>query len=83
AHWAIKKDPGDLLGRTALAEAMEWSRRRRLPTDITAYLQASRERQRASVRRTRRVVAVLAGLLVLALVAGAGAIWQWRAVTAE
>ncbi|MCT9139062.1 nSTAND1 domain-containing NTPase [Streptomyces violarus] len=83
AHWAIKKDPGDLLGGTALAEGLEWSRRRRLPTEITAYLQASRDRQRASVRRTRRVVAVLAGLLVLALVAGAGAIWQWRAVTAE
>ncbi|MFI0091796.1 nSTAND1 domain-containing NTPase [Streptomyces bobili] len=83
AHWAVKKDPGDLLGGTGLAEGLEWSRRRRLPAEIAAYLQASRDRQRASIRRARRVVAVLAALLVLALVAGAGVIWQWRAVTAE
>ncbi|WP_330293434.1 nSTAND1 domain-containing NTPase [Streptomyces sp. NBC_00576] len=83
AHWADKRDAGDLLGGTALAEGLEWSQRRRLPTEIAAYLQASRQRQRTSIRRARRVVAVLAGLLVLALLAGAGAIWQWRAVTAE
>ena len=50
AHWAVKKDPGDLLGGTGLAEGLEWSRRRRLPTEIAAYLQASRQRQRASIR---------------------------------
>ncbi|MFF0086806.1 trypsin-like peptidase domain-containing protein, partial [Streptomyces canus] len=83
AHWARKKDPGDLLGGTALAEGLEWSRRRRLPAEIGTYLDASRARQRAAIRRTRRVVAVLAGLLVLALVAVGGAIWQWRTVVAE
>jgi WD40 repeat protein len=83
AHWARKKDAGDLLGGTALAEGLEWSRRRRLPAEIGTYLEASRARQRATVRRTRRVVAVLAGLLVLALVAVGGAIWQWRTVVAE
>ncbi|MGW2834962.1 nSTAND1 domain-containing NTPase [Streptomyces sp. NPDC001286] len=83
AHWTRKKDPGDLLGGTALAEGLEWSRRRRLPTEISTYLEASRARQRAATRRTRRVVAVLAGLLVLALVAVGGAVWQWRTVVAE
>ncbi|WP_406224185.1 trypsin-like peptidase domain-containing protein [Streptomyces canus] len=82
-HWAEEQDPGDLLAGTALAEGLDWSRRRRLPTDIGAFLEASRRRQRAAVRRTRRVVAVLAGLLVLALVAVGGAIWQWRTVVAE
>jgi WD40 repeat protein len=83
AHWAHKKDPGDLLGGTALAEGLEWSSRRRLPTEIGTYLEASRAKQRAAIRRTRRVVAVLAGLLVLALLAVGGAIWQWRTVVAE
>ncbi|EDY55573.1 WD40 repeat protein [Streptomyces sviceus ATCC 29083] len=83
AHWAEKKDPGDLLGRTALAEGLEWSRRRRLPAEIGAYLEASQARQQAAIRRTRRVVAVLAGLLVLALLAVGGAVWQWRTVLDE
>ncbi|MGW1958538.1 nSTAND1 domain-containing NTPase [Streptomyces sp. NPDC001920] len=52
-----QKDPGDLLGGTALAEGLEWSSRRRLPTEIGTYLEASRARQRATIRRTRRVVA--------------------------
>ncbi|MEU1179370.1 trypsin-like peptidase domain-containing protein [Streptomyces sp. NPDC005820] len=82
-HWASETDPGDLLAGTALAEGLEWSRKRRLPAEIGAYLEASRAKQRAAIRRTRRVVAVLAGLLVLALVAVGGAIWQWRTVVAE
>ncbi|MFF5188274.1 trypsin-like peptidase domain-containing protein [Streptomyces sp. NPDC000345] len=81
ARWvAADKDPGDLLGGTALAEGLEWSRRRHLPSDISEFLNASRQRQRASIRRSRRLSAVLGGLLVLALVAAAGAIWQWRSV---
>ncbi|MCX4762313.1 trypsin-like peptidase domain-containing protein [Streptomyces sp. NBC_01275] len=80
ARWAAEKDPGDLLGGTTLAEGLEWSRRRHLPADITEFLAASRQRQRAVVRRSRRFSAVLGGLLVLALVAAGGAIWQWRTV---
>ncbi|MFD9042323.1 nSTAND1 domain-containing NTPase [Streptomyces bottropensis] len=80
AHWAAEKDPGDLLGGTALAEGLEWSRRRRLPAEITAYLDVSRQRQRASIRRSRRLNVILGGLLALALVAAGGAIWQWRTV---
>ncbi|WP_319056764.1 nSTAND1 domain-containing NTPase [Streptomyces europaeiscabiei] len=80
AHWAAEKDPGDLLGGTALAEGLEWSRRRRLPAEITAYLDASRQRQRASIRRSRRLNVILGGLLALALMAAGGAIWQWRTV---
>ncbi|MFE7930045.1 trypsin-like peptidase domain-containing protein [Streptomyces sp. NPDC057456] len=83
ARWAAEKDPGDLLGGTALAEGLEWSRRRHLPADIAAFLAASKQRQRAAVRRSRRLISVLAGLLVLALVAAGGAIWQWRTVTTE
>ncbi|ELP68526.1 trypsin [Streptomyces turgidiscabies Car8] len=80
-RWATEKDAGDLLGGSALAEGVEWSRRRRLPVDIEAFLTASRQRQRAGIRRSRRLNAVLGGLLVLALLAGLGAIWQWRTVT--
>ncbi|MER5467795.1 trypsin-like peptidase domain-containing protein [Streptomyces sp. NPDC002685] len=82
AHWAPAKDPGDLLGGTALAEGLEWSRRRRLPAEITGYLDASRQRQRTAIRRSRQLNGVLGGLLVLALLAAGGAFWQWRTVIA-
>ncbi|KOG28999.1 MULTISPECIES: trypsin-like peptidase domain-containing protein [Streptomyces] len=84
ARWAEKKDPGDLLAGTALAEGLDWSRKHRLPGDITAFLSASKDRQHAVIRRSRRLNTVLATLLVLALVAVGGALWQWRtAVTAS
>ncbi|MFI9246571.1 trypsin-like peptidase domain-containing protein [Streptomyces sp. NPDC053086] len=83
SRWAGTADPGDLLGGTALAEGIDWSRQRRLPGDIAAFLAASKERQRASIRRSRRLNAVLASLLVLALVAAGGVLWQWRTAVAE
>jgi WD40 repeat protein/energy-coupling factor transporter ATP-binding protein EcfA2 len=83
-RWAEKADPGDLLGGTALAEGLEWSQKRRLPGDIAAFLSASKDRQRAAIRRSRRLNTILACLLALALVAAGGALWQWRtAVTAR
>ncbi|MFD5417471.1 trypsin-like peptidase domain-containing protein [Streptomyces sp. NPDC127069] len=83
-RWAEQQDPGDLLAGTALAEGLEWSRQRRLPGDISAFLTTSRQRQQAAVRRSRRLNAVLATLLALALLAAGGALWQWRtAVTAR
>ncbi|MFI0138458.1 nSTAND1 domain-containing NTPase [Streptomyces luteogriseus] len=82
-RWAAQKDPGDLLGGTALAEGVEWSHQRRLPADIGEFLTASKVRQRAAIRRSRRLNAVLGGLLVLALVAAGGAIWQWQTVATE
>ncbi|MEV6181792.1 hypothetical protein [Streptomyces sp. NPDC052015] len=72
ARWATEKDPGDLLGGTALAEGLEWSGQRRLPADIESFLTVSRQRQRAVIRRSRRLNAVLGGLLVLALIAAGG-----------
>ncbi|MER7705362.1 trypsin-like peptidase domain-containing protein [Kitasatospora sp. NPDC097605] len=83
AAWAERKDPGDLLGGTALAEGLDWAQQRRLPGDITAFLTASRQRQQAVMRRSRRLNAILAGLLVVALIAAAGAVWQWRTVATE
>ncbi|MGC0375561.1 trypsin-like peptidase domain-containing protein [Streptomyces sp. SAI-229] len=80
ARWADHRDPGDLLGGTALAEGAEWARQRRLPADIAEFLTASKERQRTAIRRSRRLNAVLGSLLVLALVAAGGAVWQWRTV---
>ncbi|MFF7127497.1 trypsin-like peptidase domain-containing protein [Streptomyces sp. NPDC008240] len=82
-HWAEKHDPGDLLAGTALAEGLEWSQRRGLPDDITEFLSASRQRQGAIAQRRRRLITVLATLLVLALLGGAGALWQWRTAVAE
>ncbi|MFF1341500.1 trypsin-like peptidase domain-containing protein [Streptomyces sp. NPDC058290] len=82
-RWADKADPGDLLGGTALAEGLEWSQQRRLPGGIAAFLAASQDRQQAVIRRSRRLIAVLAGLLVLALLAAGGALWQWRAAVTQ
>ncbi|MGW9086231.1 nSTAND1 domain-containing NTPase [Streptomyces yangpuensis] len=82
-RWTASKDPGDLLAGTALAEGLEWSQRRRLPSSIAAFLAASRQRQQAAIRRSRRLNAVLATLLVLALIAAGGAVWQWRTVNDE
>ncbi|MET9881404.1 trypsin-like peptidase domain-containing protein [Actinacidiphila glaucinigra] len=82
SHWAATSDPGDLLGGTALAEGLEWSRQRRLPADIAAFITASKQRQQAVIRHSRRLNAVLATLLVLALLAAAGAVWQWRTAVA-
>lgn len=75
-HWADKKDPGDLLGGTALEEGIELSQQRRLPADIAEFLTASKQRHRASIRRSRMVIGVLSSLLVLALLAVGGALWQ-------
>ncbi|MFJ9855423.1 trypsin-like peptidase domain-containing protein [Streptomyces sp. NPDC101150] len=82
-RWAEKRDPGDLLAGTALAEGVEWSGRRGLPDDIAAFLSASRQRQEAISQRRRRLITVLATLLALALLAGAGTLWQWRTAVAE
>ncbi|MGW3208658.1 nSTAND1 domain-containing NTPase [Streptomyces sp. NPDC001135] len=83
ARWAETRDPGDLLGGTALAEGLDWSQQRHLPGDITAFLTASHERQQSVIRRSKRLNAVLATLLVLALLAAGGAVWQWHTVSEE
>ncbi|MGW2256024.1 nSTAND1 domain-containing NTPase [Kitasatospora sp. NPDC001660] len=83
ARWTEQKDPGDLLGGTALAEGLEWSRHRRLPSGIAAFLTASRQRQQAVIRRSRRLNTILAGVLVLALAAAGYAVWQQRTAVAE
>jgi hypothetical protein len=83
ARWAATTDSGDLLGGTALAEGLEWSRRRRLPADITTFLTASKQRQQTVIRRSRRLNTLLASLLVLALLAAGGALWQWRTAIAQ
>ncbi|MEU6071036.1 trypsin-like peptidase domain-containing protein [Streptomyces sp. NPDC047082] len=82
-RWTATADPGDLLGGTALAEGLEWARQRRLPGDIPAFLTASKQRQQAVIRRSRRLNTILASLLALALIAAGGALWQWRTVVAE
>ncbi|WP_326746614.1 trypsin-like peptidase domain-containing protein [Streptomyces virginiae] len=83
SRYAEGNDPGDLLGGTALAEGMEWSHQRRLPGDIAAYLTASRQRQQAGIRRSRRLNAILAALLVVAVLAGGFAFVQRRTAVAQ
>ncbi|MGW7825143.1 nSTAND1 domain-containing NTPase, partial [Streptomyces puniciscabiei] len=82
-RWAQTADPGDLLAGTALAEGLEWSHQRRLPGDIAAYLGASKQRQQAVIRRSRRLNTILATVLALVLIAAAAALWQWRSAVAE
>ena len=76
ARWESRRDPGDLLHGSDLAEGLHWAAERRLPQSIADLVAASRERQHAGIRRSRRINAVLAGLLVLALAATAVAMWQ-------
>ncbi|MFD0374269.1 trypsin-like peptidase domain-containing protein [Streptomyces sp. NPDC127112] len=83
ARWEERKDAGELLSGTALAEGLEWSQHRRLPVGIEAFLTASKEHRQAAHRRSRRLNAVLATLLVLALLAAGGALWQWRRASEE
>ncbi|MBT2418174.1 trypsin-like peptidase domain-containing protein [Streptomyces sp. ISL-22] len=77
ARWVEgKHHPGDLLSGTTLAEGLELSEQRRLPGDIEEFLKASKDHQRAAIRRSRVLNGVLSGLLVLALLAAGGVLWQ-------
>ncbi|MFE6844007.1 trypsin-like peptidase domain-containing protein [Streptomyces sp. NPDC057686] len=82
-RWKKRSDPGDLLGGTALAEGLEWQQQRRLPRDIWDFLTASQQRQLAVIRRSKITIAILAALLVMALVAAGGAVWEWRAADVQ
>ncbi|MFI6485947.1 trypsin-like peptidase domain-containing protein [Streptomyces sp. NPDC050564] len=84
ARWIDRHDPADLLHGTDLAEGLDWSRQRGLPSSTAAFVTASHRNQQAALRRTRRVNTFLAGLLVLAVVAAGLAFWQRQtAVTAQ
>ncbi|BDM74963.1 hypothetical protein HEK616_84500 (plasmid) [Streptomyces nigrescens] len=83
ARWAETSDPGDLLTGSALAEGLDWSQKRRLPGEINAYLTASKQRQQAVIRRSKRLNVILASVLALALAATGGALWQWRTARDE
>ncbi|MFE5492970.1 trypsin-like peptidase domain-containing protein [Streptomyces virginiae] len=83
ALWAATSDPGELLSGAALHAGLDWSHKWRLPGDIRAFLKASEQRQQAAIRRSRRLNTVLGGLLALALVAAAVAVWQWREASNE
>ncbi|MFF2548494.1 trypsin-like peptidase domain-containing protein, partial [Kitasatospora sp. NPDC058063] len=83
-RWQQQRDPQDLPSGSVLAEGQEWSRSRLLPGDIEAFLDAGHHRQQAAARRNRRVIAVLATILVLALIAAGVAFWQRQtAITAR
>lgn len=74
--------PADLLDGTALAEGTDWARKRPLPTEIGAFLTASRKRRQATARRKRRLTTSLIGILAIALVLGSLYVYQ-RQVTKE
>ncbi|MFC9399117.1 trypsin-like peptidase domain-containing protein [Streptomyces sp. NPDC057027] len=76
ARWRQHHDPDDLLHGTDLAEGVDWSRKRGLPSDVVEFVDASRRSQQAALRRTRRLNIVLVGALVGALVAAGLAFWQ-------
>ncbi|WP_433727554.1 WD40 repeat domain-containing protein [Actinoplanes sp. CA-051413] len=84
ARWSMQHDAGDLLHGTDLSEGVDWATRRRLPENVDEFLTASRNDQRAGIRRTRALIAILATFLVVAL-AAAGLAWAQRqsAVSAE
>ncbi|PTA43211.1 trypsin-like peptidase domain-containing protein [Micromonospora sp. RP3T] len=71
-------DPELLLHGTALAAAVDWVDRRAeaTPPDLAEYVRLSATAQQDRLRRERRRVAALAGLLVLAVLLGAFAFVQ-------
>ncbi|WBB71264.1 trypsin-like peptidase domain-containing protein [Micromonospora sp. WMMD1128] len=75
-RWQDTADPDDLLHGTDLTDGLTWSPTHALPRETAAYLAASADRQQAATRRSRRLNAVLACLLVLAVVAAGLALWQ-------
>jgi WD40 repeat protein len=81
-RWAGQRDPGDLLHGTDLAEGLDWSKQRHLPRQTAEFLEASRQRQQAGIRRARRLNAILAALLVAALAAAGLAFWRQQAAVA-
>jgi WD40 repeat protein len=84
ARWVDRRDSGDLLHGSDLAEGVDWSRQRGLPEHIGGFVTASRHYQRTGIRRTRMVAAVLAALLVVALGAAGVALSQRQsALTAQ
>ncbi|WP_307820275.1 trypsin-like peptidase domain-containing protein [Streptomyces sp. MC1] len=84
ARHAETGHPGDLLDGTDLAEGTTLAQHRGLPPDITEFLNDSRQRQHAALRRTRRINIALTGLLTVALIAAGLAFLQRRtAITAQ
>ncbi|MCX5345990.1 WD40 repeat domain-containing protein [Streptomyces atratus] len=75
-RWRQRHDPDDLLHGTDLAEGMDWSRKRGLPSDIAEFVNASRRSQQVTLRRTRRLNTILASALIVALIAAGLAFWQ-------
>ncbi|MFF4733770.1 trypsin-like peptidase domain-containing protein [Streptomyces mirabilis] len=80
ARWIEGHHPADLLHGTDLAEGLDWSQQRGLPSSTARFVTASHHNQQAALRRTRRVNAFLAGVLVLAVVAAGLAFWQRQTV---
>ncbi|MBW8795606.1 MAG: trypsin-like peptidase domain-containing protein [Streptomyces sp.] len=87
ARWFLRAAPpsnNDLLHGTDLALGREWSAERGLPGAIAAFIERSYQHQQANVRGLRRLNALLAGVLVIALITAGGAVWlQQQAVTAQ
>ncbi|MFC9625940.1 trypsin-like peptidase domain-containing protein [Streptomyces sp. NPDC056930] len=75
-RWHQHHNPDDLLHGTDLADGVDWSRTRGLPSDITEFVDASRLSQQAALRRTRRLNIILVGALIGALIAAGLAFWQ-------
>ncbi|WP_189819215.1 nSTAND1 domain-containing NTPase [Streptomyces olivaceoviridis] len=84
ARHAETGHPGDLLDGTDLAEGTALAQHRGLPPHITDFLNDSRQRQHAALRRTRRINIALTGLLTLALIAAGLAFLQRQStITAQ
>ncbi|MFI2663459.1 nSTAND1 domain-containing NTPase [Micromonospora carbonacea] len=77
-RWTDSGDPDDLLHGTDLAEGLDWQGQRGLTREIGTYLTASRQRQRAAIRRARRLNAILASILLIAIAAAALAVTGQR-----
>ncbi|WP_327277411.1 trypsin-like peptidase domain-containing protein [Streptomyces sp. NBC_01224] len=75
-RWNQHPNPDDLLHGTDLAEGVDWSRKRGLPSDIAEFVDASRRNQQAALRRTRRLNTILVGSLIVVLIAAGLAFWQ-------
>ncbi|GLF95145.1 nSTAND1 domain-containing NTPase [Streptomyces yaizuensis] len=82
ARWEESHQSGDLLHGSDLLAGLEWRLTRGLPADTAVFVDTSRRHAQATVRRTRRLNVILAGVLVLALIA-AGTAFRQRETALE
>lgn len=76
ARWLVTPVAGELMQGSMLAEGVEWSGKRRLPSGVAQLLEASKHADRRRRRRVGIVISALAAAVILVLIVSSFAVWQ-------